>query len=376
MRIEHIDDVLPFVKGRRDFVVAERDGYVVIDYVYETPETFAEPARKECRGIKFCSRSGRVLARPFAKFHNLGQTEDLQPHLIDFSRPHVIMTKLDGSMIHPMVLDGDVVFCTRMGRTEVALNAEGRHLTPHLKDWIRDCLEAGYTPIMEWTSPDNRIVLEYRQCKLTLLALRHTINGTFFDEPGALRVNAYRAGLDAVETHPSWKGSALDFMRMVEPLRDTEGFVVRFTDGQMIKVKAADYVRIHKAKDGIRLEKNLIDLILSNRIDDVLPNLDQAERERVESFASRLNDGLSKTADLVLELVETGKNLDQKAFAVEHLKDQSSLIRNLAFKVRKGCDARESVACLVASKLGSQADVDEMRSLHGASWSTSSTEVG
>src|SRR5690606_17576527 len=133
--ISHINDVLPHIEGRKDFVVADKGDYTVIDYVFAGEDTFAHPACIECRGIKFAP-DGRVLARPLHKFMNIGQTPDTQPHKIDFGQPHVIMDKLDGSMIHPAIVNGEVVFMTRMGRTDVARKAE-RHLTDRLSYMCR-----------------------------------------------------------------------------------------------------------------------------------------------------------------------------------------------------------------------------------------------
>ena len=95
MRIEHIDEVLPYVVGRPDFVVAERDGYTVIDYVFVGLGTFDHPVRLECRGLKFAP-NGKILARPFGKFFNINEKAHTQAHLIDLSQPHIIMEKLDG----------------------------------------------------------------------------------------------------------------------------------------------------------------------------------------------------------------------------------------------------------------------------------------
>lgn len=84
--IETISDILPHLAGRDEFVVAQRDGYTAVDYVYSLPDSFADPYRKECRGLKF-DPSGRILARPLHKFVNLGETEETQPHRVAFSIP-------------------------------------------------------------------------------------------------------------------------------------------------------------------------------------------------------------------------------------------------------------------------------------------------
>ena len=76
--IRHIDDVLPAIEGRSEFIVADKGDYKVINYVVDTGETFsrADPLwemRRECRGLIF-DRSGFIASRPFHKFANFGQT--------------------------------------------------------------------------------------------------------------------------------------------------------------------------------------------------------------------------------------------------------------------------------------------------------------
>lgn len=72
--------------------------------------------------------------------------------MLDFTQPHVVMEKLDGSMIHPAIVSSDeVVFMTRMGHTDVARKAE-RHLTPELSDICRGILMGGATPIFTLNS--------------------------------------------------------------------------------------------------------------------------------------------------------------------------------------------------------------------------------
>lgn len=185
--IRTIDDVLPHVSGRDEFVVAEREGYSVINYVVAMADTFnmtgpddlGGAIRRECRGLKFAP-NGEIAARPFFKFFNVGEREETQAHLIDMSQPHVIMEKMDGSMIHPMVVDGYIRWMTKMGITEVAMQAE-EFIAKNVKykEFAAWCIKEKLTPIFEWCSPFNQIVLPYENDQLTLLAVRENVSGRF-----------------------------------------------------------------------------------------------------------------------------------------------------------------------------------------------------
>ena len=112
-----------------NYIVAYKDGYTVINYVragketHPIVETNDHAILREARGLIFDSVSGRVIARRFHKFFNLGEREDVME--IDLSKPHVIMDKLDGSMITPVPMyDGSIRWGTKMGITDVAMQAE------------------------------------------------------------------------------------------------------------------------------------------------------------------------------------------------------------------------------------------------------------
>lgn len=364
MKIEHLGDVLPHLAGHPEFIVAEREFGTVIDYNYAMADSFDDPVRLECRGIKF-AKDGSILARPMHKFFNVGERVDTQPHLLDFTQPHIITEKLDGSMIHPAIVEGELVLMTRMGRTDVALKAE-RLLTDDLELSMRHVLSEGITPSFEFTAPNNRIIIRYEQPELTLLSARHTVNGEYVTDLERLAISLSVPLVRHVTS--DWKTSQ-EFVEYVRATEGIEGFVVRFANGLWVKAKGDDYVLKHKAKDSILQEKNVLAMVLGGQLDDVLPLLEAADRASVETYRDAVVNGVAVTADQVRQLVDAGASFDQKAFAVEHLKDVASHMKPLAFQVRQGKDAMEAVKQMLLKHTGSQTDVDAGRVLHGATWS-------
>lgn len=366
--IAHISDVLPHIEGRKDFVVADKGDYTVIDYVFAAEDTFAHPARVECRGIKFAP-DGSVLARPLHKFRNVGETPELQPHVLDFSAPHVVMDKLDGSMIHPAIVCGEVVFMTRMGRTDVARKAE-RHLTPRLAYMCRLLLEAAHpaTPIFEWTAPDNRIVVRYEESSLTLLAIRRHEDGFYY--PRAVAADwATDLGVPLVTHHDPRHTKAEDFLAYARAIQGAEGFVVRFDNGLWVKAKGDDYVLKHKAKDSILQEKNILALVLNGGLDDVLPLLEAADADAARAYAAAIEAGIAQTADELDRRVAANSNLPQKEFALNFASELPALLQAPAYQVRRGLPARDVIRARIAANTNSQSQVDAHRALHGAVWS-------
>lgn len=196
--IRTIDDVLPHVKDREEFIVAEREFGTVINYMVSMPDTFAMNGpddlggaiRRECRGIIF-GRDGIIMSRPFHKFFNVGERDETQVSAIDITQPHVIMEKMDGSMIRPILLDGKLRLGTKMGITDVAfqaeewINQEG-NLFKLRRVYLDFVVTIGkVTPLFEWVAPENRIILDYAEADLVYLGARDNVTGEYMFDPGA-----------------------------------------------------------------------------------------------------------------------------------------------------------------------------------------------
>lgn len=285
--IRSIDDVLPHIEGRSEFIVAERNFGTVINYMVSMADTFdmigpedlGGAIRRECRGIIF-DAEGRIMSRPFHKFFNVNEREETQTHVLDMTRPHVIMEKMDGSMVRPLVIGNDVVLATKMGVTDIGLEAT-KLLGDNARGWLRGMVEEGKTPIMEYIAPTNKIVIEYCDANLVLLAVRDNITGVY-ELPED-------APFDIVPMYGSVDGGLSEYISRAREMQGREGDIIRFADGHMIKIKNDWYVRIHKTKDLIRADRNIADIIVNEQLDDVLPLLDAADLAIVRSYEKRFD---------------------------------------------------------------------------------------
>jgi RNA ligase len=274
----------------------------------------------ECRGIKF-DRNGLILARPFQKFFNYGERgSDLPVHM-----PHYITHKMDGSMVHPVLLDRRLFFHTRKGHTDVALKAERYVLSEPKHNYQGFCLaviEAGYTPIFEFTSPNNRIVLRYETDALTLLAMRNMVTGTLM--PRDMLVDWCRGcKVPYVEEFSmDLVGNVKQFITHTRGLTDAEGYVVYFPD-YMVKIKAEDYVLKHRALDDLGSKKKVVALCAQGFMDDVLPILSEADAEELVAFNHALQAEITDHQEVVnglymqyINLRLTDASTARKEFAV------------------------------------------------------------
>lgn len=113
-----------------------------------------------------------------------------------------------------------------------------------------------------------------------------------------------------------------DLVNYTKALKGVEGFVLVFKSGHRAKIKAEEYVRIHKVKDKIRLERHILSLLLENELDDVYPHLDKIDYDRVKQYEHDFNVALkAKIASLESAAQAAWKqaNFDKKNLATKVL---------------------------------------------------------
>jgi RNA ligase len=183
-----------------------------------------------CRGLILDDKYN-IVARPFTKFFNLGEMEN--QHIPNES--FEVYEKMDGSL-GILYWVGDKPFIATRGsfisdQSVVAnelLNTEYAHCIAKL--------DKTKTYLFEIIYPENRIVLQYGATKaLVLLAIIDTASGEDLplEDLGFPLVKRYD-GLNDIHA-----------LKNLEE-ENKEGFVVKFKSGYRLKVKFAEYVRIHR----------------------------------------------------------------------------------------------------------------------------------
>lgn len=350
--IKNISDVLPAIANHPEIAVAEKDGYTVINYNVIMADTFPpikvaggsakmraerelhNKLRRECRGIIFDSVTGEILRRPFHKFFNVNERDETQADRVDLSQPHVILDKLDGSMIAPFIVNGQMIWGTKMGATDVAKPVEEFVANnPKYEQFARGLILHGMTPIFEWCSRKQRIVLDYQEDQLILTAIRQMRGGKYYTHE-ALTAQAEIYDIPVVRAFAHGKFGMSDFIKYVATLQDTEGFVVRFEDGHMTKLKCDWYVAIHKAKEKILHDRNIVEIILDEKLDDVKSHLPAEDRDRLTQFECDFNAKVLQIAgyiEVAIKFVQS-KRIDRKTFALEHAQNFDGYFRPIIFK--------------------------------------------
>jgi RNA ligase len=376
-QIKTIDDVLPHISGREEFLVMEKEGYTVIKYAVAFEDTFqwdsndpvGSAIRRECRGITF-DTEGNLICRKYHKFFNVGEKEETQLNKINLYEPHIVLEKLDGSCVIPQPsLDG-FVLTTKSGVTDISQQAEEFISDkPHYAKFIHSMFDGKLTPIFEWVSRKNRIVVDYENDNLILTAIRNTEMGNYLPHFNMLDL-AEHWNIPVVQAVDGLAVQNIElFVKQIREWENgEEGVVVRFDSGHMVKVKSADYVLRHKTKDAINQEKNVLQTILNDSVDDLVPLLTPEDADRLKRFQKAFLAGLDEVALEMAELFVKGNKMypEKKDFAVEFVqKKVEPIYAPIMYAMKAGRGSKEVLIEMIGKSLGSQTKIDAARWLWG-----------
>jgi RNA ligase len=134
----------------------------------------------------------------------------------------------------------------------------------------------------------------------------------------------------------------------------------------MCKVKADDYVLRHKSKDSISQEKNVLQTILNDSVDDLVPLLTPEDAQRVEAFQNAFWMSLEDVGTDIHDLYkQIDKGQDQKEYATIAVPSVLPQYQPFMFKLRKGVPIRDLLIEQISKSLGSQPKIDQIRWMFG-----------
>lgn len=341
-----LDRALAAIKDKPEFSVKDKGSYTVIDYNLNNRETFVGKDFDETnillnlRGTAFDNESRLIIRLGYQKFFNHGEYPEMDAQL-NFDYSHVITQKLDGSCIFPIFAKEGWVLGTRAGVTDVSqLATDFIESLPskHYQTFIDLCELDGATPIFEFCSRKNRVVLDYPEDMLILTGVRLISTGEYlaYDDLRNLADEYYIPLVSRVKdiVHADFD----TFKTNVNDMKDDEGVVIRFEDGEfkhhMVKLKAADYVLKHKAMDGLRFEKDVLLMCLNGLLDDVYPLLDIATRNHIQNHVDDFVSCVDEMSKHIVKVFARYSHItDRKEFAIA-IKDNE--FKQFLFKMHSG----------------------------------------
>lgn len=268
-----------------------------------------------CRGL-VTDNEGNMVAIPFQKFFNIEENRFTPTENFE------VYEKMDGSLGIVFWYQGQWIVATRGSFTsDQAIKA-----TEILNKYNKDIMFRHLTFCFEIIYPENRIVLDYGDDeKLVLL-------GTFDKDGKEVDIDMWsQYGFDVVKKYDGIK----DFKELKSMIKDDqEGFVVRFTNGDRIKVKGVEYLRLHKIMTNMSTTAVWECLKNGDDIETILKDVPDEFYEKIKSYVRDLRYGffqISERAGKLHDGFRYGKYNDKdpeptkKEFAEFVLKQQKVL---------------------------------------------------
>ncbi len=212
-----------------------------------------------CRGKVF-TNEGVEVTRPLKKFFNIEEKKFVPTDKFD------VFTKVDGSFIQLFSYKKKLIFTSRGSFTSAHVEWAKEIWQERLNGFIYNIPE-GYTYCLELIHPENRIVCDYGDRKdLVLLAV---FDKDGYELPYELIHDDWSEAIPIVERHDGIE----DFTKLQElNAQNEEGYVVRFSNGDRVKIKFSDYVRLHRAVTDLtttRVYEALVSGTLDRWLEDI-----------------------------------------------------------------------------------------------------------
>lgn len=321
----------------------------------------SDPLAQQCRGLVLACHDGRslsseavmvngklsydnvipgvtwLMAYPMNRFFNHGQGAAAN---VNWSDPGLaVLEKLDGTLciVYWDIFTNQWCVATRSVSEADLLMDNGiftfrtlfekalKDTCGHSFEEYSDRLNKSVTYCFELTTPYNRIVVNYPDCRVTLLAARRLYDGytelnlTKLDLGSVNPNTLYGVPIVKAYTYTSVQ-ELVDWVSTLNPM-EHEGVVVLDSNFNRIKVKNAAYVAYNKLHDRLgSSERNCMEFVLLEKDDDVKAFLPEEIVKNMETLKTGLQNALAKYdtvySEIQFKMKELGEGATQKDYAL------------------------------------------------------------
>lgn len=223
---------------------------------------------------------GNVVARPFTKFFNIEEGKHTPTSEFD------VYAKMDGSLGILFNYEGEWVLATRGSFTSDQA-VKGLEL---LQKYEYQKLHKNYTYLFEIIYPENRIVVQYPYEDLVLLGVIETKTGyevNIHDGDSDLRIKNLinNIGFRVVQKY----NGISDYKVLKDMIKDDEeGFVVKFSNGDRMKVKGVEYLRLHKIMTNVSTTSVWEMLSTGQDVTELLKDVPDEFFDKIKTYVKKL----------------------------------------------------------------------------------------
>ena len=232
----------------------------------------------QCRGL-VTDNNGDVVAYPFKKFFNIEENKHTPTQNFE------VYEKMDGSLGILFFYEGKWVVATR-GSFTSPQSVKARELLD--TKYNLESIPKGYTTLFEIIYPENRVVVDYGdEEKLVVLGMTNRFNGKELDYESLVNMHS-ESGIPVVKRYDGIKDYST-LKGMIES--NAEGFVVKFSNGDRMKIKGEEYLRLHKIMTNVSTTGVWELLSNGGDINEFLKDVPDEFYKKVKDYADALQYG-------------------------------------------------------------------------------------
>lgn len=296
-------------------------------------ESFWNETTLQCRGLVTHSETGKILARPFRKFFNMEEQKHAATSEFD------VYEKMDGSLIIGFWYQENWIVASRGSFTSDQALAAKRLFS---EVYSTQGFNKDATYMFEFVAPWNRIVVDYgTEEKLVLLGANRTDDG--LEAP--YEILQYVPKLNGLEVVKKYDG-----LKDVKALKglisdNAEGFIVRFSNGDRMKVKGEEYIRLHRILTNFSSYDIWETLCNGEPLSTILDNVPDEFFGWVKTTETNIRAAFDKTKNFYQNEYRKYSGIEnQKEFATDVLKLRGSKLNTgILFNIRSGKDIDEII---------------------------------
>lgn len=219
------------------------------------------------RGLILDNETSEIVARPYDKFFNYGQILHSDSQTKRFTSwkkgPFTVTLKMDGSLAIMYDYKGELKIASSGTPEALGLKTEtlkDLHTGPETTPWVEEFTELHSastveklhelaktkTLLFEYVTPNHKIVIPYDKTEFILHGMRDTKSGKDYS---LLEIKQILDDLDIhdvkmTKIFPEMQ-NLTDIQKALDTVPGIEGFVIRWNNGDRLKMKTSDYVNAH-----------------------------------------------------------------------------------------------------------------------------------
>lgn len=255
----------------------------------------------KCRGLITDNNTGKAIVEPFKKFFNYEElvADRIPDAKIPSNGDYVyVQEKMDGSLGILFYYEDEWIMATRGSFTSDQA-IKGLEIVKN--NYFLDSFLREYAYLVEIIYPENRIVVDYREEKVTFLSVVLNRNFEGWNISGDSELHWTTANSifkcigikkkDIVKTdqHFNFSDELYQFLKSKNE-KNKEGYVLRYQPGNFrMKIKFEDYVRLHKIMTNLSTTAVWEVLLNGQNMDSILKDVPDEFYQKIREYEHKLN---------------------------------------------------------------------------------------